>query len=704
MHINLEMLQRRLNACGISIENIDINTNNAIVLDDASILKHLSPNNIKKLLSLTPEHYEMVSGYVCLHPEINIDSLLDPKIKLNTVDGLIRIFSYNYDAEFGILKDRGKQVLSQAEFEYLIKNNDKLSPEKLTLINLALSEDLDYKKIINASINNTIDEVNAEFKNQRQIKASVINELASNSITKSIKKTQINPELIQYLCREYSSPTFNCNAAILSFNKNLTINDSKIVFRELNVHAEIANNDKQSPADVVLAKLVDQILADPLVWQKTWSKLSQGLPVNPITGTEYSGINFVNLAILQTKLDTNDNRWCSYKQAADKEYNVKKGERSPANVLFFIVKHEFSINGANIKITGKTTSDTLAELSKSLTSKYPSLATQINNAFSKSTYIPDLINNLNNGPFNGITTINHRVQVVERYTPIFNFSQINNVPEISIQRKPSDWEPCVKVDFILQAMSDATGLKVKNDSLKNCYYNGNTNSIHMASPQAFTSPANYYSALLHEVSHARMGEINAVDEFKLGFNPELYSTSIHDRAKEELRAELSAVFTCAKIGLDYNLENHSAYLQSWLKAFKSDPQELLLAANEANKISNSIIKRTHEYLKNNNIELADFNNPKYRDLSLCSISLPEKAIEPVELKNNANSHDSDLDEKSAKINRQNEAQDFSELSVTKHNDNYNKGAENVEEVNSLNNDESSIEEQEEPRQNRRVRR
>ena len=41
---------------------------------------------------------------------------------------------------------------------------------------------------------------------------------------------------------------------------------------------------------------------------------------------------------------------------------------------------------------------------------------------------------------------------------------------------------------------------------------------------------------------------------------------------------------------------------------------------------------------------------------------------------------------------------------TKHNDNYNKGAENVEEVNSLNNDESSIEEQEEPRQNRRVRR
>ena len=253
-------------------------------------------------------------------------------------------------------------------------------------------------------------------------------------------------------------------------------------------------------------------------------------------------------------------------------------------------------------------------------------------------------------------------------------------------------------------MSDATDLKVKNDSLKSCYYDGNTNSIHMPSPQTFTSPSNYYSALLHEVSHARMREVNAVDEFKLGFNPDLYATSIQDRAKEELRAELSAIFTCAKIGLDYNLENHSAYLQSWLKTFKSDPQELLIAANEANKISNSIIERTHEYLKNNNIELVDFNNPKYRDLALCSINLPEKVVEPSVDFKNIPEPQGELNENTVQISKENEAQEVTELKIKNHDENYNKGVDRTkDEVDSLNND-NSIEEQEESRQTRRGRR
>jgi antirestriction protein ArdC len=387
---------------------------------------------------------------------------------------------------------------------------------------------------------------------------------------------------------------------------------------------------KVAPSTVVLEKLVNQILEDPLVWQKTWSKLSSnGIPVNPLTGNEYSGINLVNLAILQSKLDTTDNRWCSYKQAAEKEYAVSRGEKSYANVLFFIVKHEFTINDIKLNISGTTTKDTLIELNKELNKQYPQLSNSINSVFrnSENKSIFAVVNELNNGPLSA-SQLKHRVQTVERYTPVFNFSQMRNTPELEVQKKPEDWQSCIKADFILKAMADATGLNVKNDSANSCFYRQDTNSIHMASPQAFSSPNNYYSALLHEVSHARMRETNAVEDFKLSFNPDLYATSIQERAKEELRAELSAVFTCAKIGLNYDLENHSAYLQSWLKAFKNNPEELLTAANEANKISNAIMDRTHEYLKKNNIDIHEFNEPKYRELDLCAISI-NKNIEPV---------------------------------------------------------------------------
>ena len=67
-------------------------------------------------------------------------------------------------------------------------------------------------------------------------------------------------------------------------------------------------------------------------------------------------------------------------------------------------------------------------------------------------------------------------------------------------------------------------------------------------------------------------------------------------AREELRAELSSVFMCQRLGINYNLENDqshiensAAYLNSWTKLLQNDKSELFKAAADASKITSYLI-------------------------------------------------------------------------------------------------------------------
>jgi hypothetical protein len=61
-------------------------------------------------------------------------------------------------------------------------------------------------------------------------------------------------------------------------------------------------------------------------WQKPWdgSVVKSMQPFNPISSTQYRGFN--QLSLMMTPYD--DPRWCTYKQAAEKGWQVRKGEKS----------------------------------------------------------------------------------------------------------------------------------------------------------------------------------------------------------------------------------------------------------------------------------------------------------------------------------------------------------------------------------------
>ncbi|MCI0723778.1 MAG: hypothetical protein L0338_33190 [Acidobacteria bacterium] len=60
-------------------------------------------------------------------------------------------------------------------------------------------------------------------------------------------------------------------------------------------------------------------------------------------------------------------------------------------------------------------------------------------------------------------------------------------------------------------------------------------------------------------------------------------------AREELRAELASVFLLAERGIPHNPDNHAAYLNSWLNAFRGDKHEIFRAARDAHKTADFLM-------------------------------------------------------------------------------------------------------------------
>ncbi|MCR5625350.1 MAG: ArdC family protein, partial [Lachnospiraceae bacterium] len=79
------------------------------------------------------------------------------------------------------------------------------------------------------------------------------------------------------------------------------------------------NKMRQELADAFVAALKE----DEIPWARGWSVVRHQ---NAVTGNVYQGINAFWLAYQATEKMYRDPRWCTYKQAAAKGWQVKKGE------------------------------------------------------------------------------------------------------------------------------------------------------------------------------------------------------------------------------------------------------------------------------------------------------------------------------------------------------------------------------------------
>lgn len=327
---------------------------------------------------------------------------------------------------------------------------------------------------------------------------------------------------------------------------------------------------KSNPRDAVLEKLVAALEKNDGTWQKTWSVIADNRPHNPISGTNYRGVNLLSLAVNATENNYNDPHWCTYNQAKEAGHPVAAGQKCSAQVLFYKVDTILKNGDKEYTLRGKDLHESAEKL---INQMYPNKPCKLNREYSVDKAIGFIENQYPN--------LSHRTSAVAKLTPVFNFSQMENAPELEVKSTVRTWDNNQDIEQLVQN----SGVKVVHDQIDSNFYLPSKNEIHLTPKASFDTPEKYYSTLLHEVSHAKIAD--GTLEFSTDFSK--YHEDKTVRAKEELRAEISSVFLCSELGLNYDVQNHANYLNSWFKNIKEDKQEFWSAVSDSNRIANGVL-------------------------------------------------------------------------------------------------------------------
>ena len=277
-------------------------------------------------------------------------------------------------------------------------------------------------------------------------------------------------------------------------------------------------------------KVIESLEKGVIPWEKPWETNS---PLrNPVTGTEYKGANNVRLLFASCEKGYVDPRWSTYKQAKEKDWQVRAGEKATGIEFYSLYDKK-----------------TKKELNRKF---YEGLSPA-----EKRSYAENII------------------PIIKKYS-VFNGEQMENMPPLdkrSIKEKNSNNKRIEKI-------INNSEIKVNHLGTQ-AYYEIKNDTIVMPPVESFKNKALYYGTLLHEVAHAT-GHESRLDRFDGIMTPT-------DRAKEELRAEFASVFAGQQLGVDKkNQQNSIAYLANWAQMLKKDHNILFTAAKEAVGITDFI--------------------------------------------------------------------------------------------------------------------
>ena len=87
----------------------------------------------------------------------------------------------------------------------------------------------------------------------------------------------------------------------------------------------------------VTDRIIAALEAGTPPWRKPWDPDKAGgpaMPRNAATGHRYRGINVLTLGMSVLAFASGDPRWATYKQAEDRGWQVRKGERGTTGYFF----------------------------------------------------------------------------------------------------------------------------------------------------------------------------------------------------------------------------------------------------------------------------------------------------------------------------------------------------------------------------------
>lgn len=259
-------------------------------------------------------------------------------------------------------------------------------------------------------------------------------------------------------------------------------------------------------------------------WIKPWNGQNTvpfALPKNGTTGNHYRGINIPLLWIAAEAGNFPTQEWASFKQWQGWDECVAKGEKGTMIIYYNTVEREQE-DGDPKRIP-----------------------------FIKASYV-------------------------------FNRCQLASYTPNTIEDQPEPTPLVERLTAVDHFIANSKAL-IEHRGTRACYMPG-LDKIYMPPEHSFidteqsSATENYYSTLLHETSHWSGHPTRCNRKLDGRFGSNAY-------AFEELIAELSAAFLCAKLEIsNAPRPDHASYLASWLKVLRDDKKAILTAASEASKV------------------------------------------------------------------------------------------------------------------------
>ena len=277
-------------------------------------------------------------------------------------------------------------------------------------------------------------------------------------------------------------------------------------------------------------QIIDDLKNGTAPWQKPWKAGEFHPPFNPISGTVYSGVNFVSLA----REGMDDPRFVTFNQAKNEDWRIKKGSKSRPVVFWQFTKEENVLDD-----NGKPVLDDDGKPKKE----------------------------------------EFRLErPILRFASVFHATQVEGMPEW--KGRDVSWNPHERSEAILKG----SGASITHDQRDRAFFSYTWDQIKLPPKDKFEDQNKYYATALHELGHWT-GHEKRWNGNERTFGPK----GTQEYAREELNAEIGSWMTAMELGLEYDRGQHLSYVDSWIQALEKDPYEIMRACQTAERIKGHML-------------------------------------------------------------------------------------------------------------------
>ena len=312
-----------------------------------------------------------------------------------------------------------------------------------------------------------------------------------------------------------------------------------------------------------IAIVKEQIEQGVAPWQQSWEPGARRLPEHLVSGHAYRGVNALHLSVAQSAKGYSDNRWATATEIQALGGQVRPGEQATPAVFDTVDDERQAQRPPDAPDTGQ--------------------------------------------PPGGEQDHEQTGPPMVRIHAVFNLEQADG---LKLERLDDDRDeaPEWKTHQTAERVIQESGIHVAHVRGDRAFYNMQTDKVTLPEREQFVTGNGYYQIALHELGHAT-GHPDRLDRDTLKNGVENFRGT--EYAREELRAEISAVLTGARGGVGHDGIRGETYVKGWLTALNHDPQEIDKAAAEAQHMSDYLmrpIRAREQVTEQEHAELTDTNS------------------------------------------------------------------------------------------------